>query len=279
LKDADLKGAKTLGRQDATAGALREVSAGDPVVPRVELAEWRERYGVVAGMTTRPGSLGLWSDESVGQVMGRWRAFLAAFAPRFPGVVSANQIHGTHVRWHAGPLDGWLITDGADGHATAQRGVLLCITVADCVPVYLAAPDKGTVALLHAGWRGTVGGVLARGLDVLQERAGVRAAEVIMHCGIGICGTCYEVGSEVVEALRGTLTGPAPELRVPDPSTPARVDLRQILARQARELGVPQVTVSSACSAHDRGQFFSHRASGGRDGRMVAYVGVPADTA
>jgi copper oxidase (laccase) domain-containing protein len=48
-----------------------------------------------------------------------------------------------------------------------------------------------------------------------------------------------------------------------------------VLVAQARSLGLGEVTVSPWCSAHDRERFFSHRASGGRDGRMVAYVGLP----
>lgn len=255
---------------------LRESPAGDPVVPRLELAEWAERYGIVAGVTTRPLSLGLWSDESVGQVMGRWRAFRAAFAPAFPAVVLSHQVHGTVVRWHAGRPDGWLLLDGVDGHATAERGVLLTITVADCVPVYLAAPDKGAIALLHAGWRGTAGRILERGIGLLKERAFVRTADIVMHCGVGICGSCYEVGSEVAQALadarreRGEDGGE----RFP-PDAVARFDLRAVLAQQAAELGVTRLSASPWCSAHDRRHFFSHRASGARDGRMVAYVGQP----
>ena len=70
----------------ATTGdrTLAEAPAGDAAVPRLELAEWAERYGVVAGITLRPMNLGLWSDEPVGHVFTRWRAFRAAFAARFP---------------------------------------------------------------------------------------------------------------------------------------------------------------------------------------------------
>src|SRR5256884_8148795 len=81
----------------AAPAALREVPVGDPAVPRMELREWAERYGVVAGITTRGRgfSLGLWSEENVGQVMTRWRAGRAAFGSRFPGLVLSPQIHGT----------------------------------------------------------------------------------------------------------------------------------------------------------------------------------------
>src|SRR5213082_3598629 len=92
---------------------LREQPVADPAVPRMELRDWAERYGVVAGITTRGSgrgfSLGLWSEENVGQVMTRWRALRAAFQPRFPGLVLAHQIHGTAVTWHRASTSGWLI--------------------------------------------------------------------------------------------------------------------------------------------------------------------------
>ena len=240
---------------------VREVPVGDAALPRLELSEWAERHGLVAGITTRPLSLGLWSDEPVGQVIGRWRAFRAAFAKRFPAIVLAHQVHGTEVQWHETPPAGWLVLDGIDAHATGTRGVLLTITVADCIPVYLAVPHKGAIALVHAGWRGTAGGILERVVAVLTERGFAKASDIVMHCGVGICGECYEVGSEVAD--RFGLPG----------ST--HLDLRDILAQQARALGIRDVSISPWCSAEDRDRFFSHRASKGRDGRMVAYLGHP----
>ena len=240
---------------------LAEVPTGDAAVPRLELTEWAQRYGVVAGITTRPLSLGLWSDEPVGQVIGRWRAFRATFAARFPSIVLAHQVHGTDVHWHESVPEGWLILDGSDGHATSEDGVLLTVTVADCIPVYLAVPRKGAVALVHAGWRGTADGILEQAVELLKWRGFAKASDIVMHCGIGICGSCYEVGSEV--AVRFGMSGTV------------KLDLRDVLARQARDLGIADITVSPWCSAEGRERFFSHRGSRGRDGRMVAYLGRP----
>ena len=58
-------------------------------------------------------------------------------------------------------------------------------------------------------------------------------------------------------------------------TAPGHVDLRAVLMQQARALGLTEISTSPWCSAHHREQFFSHRASGGRDGRMVAYLGLP----
>jgi hypothetical protein len=248
------------------AGLVLEVPAGDPTVPRLELAEWASRHGLVAGITTRLNgfSLGLWSEEGVGQVMTRWRALRQAFEPRFPTLVLGQQVHGAEVRWHEALPSGWIVLEGVDGHATSQPGVLLAVTVADCVPVYLAAPG-GAVALVHAGWRGIAAGILEQGVEVLAERSKVSRRKIVMHCGISICGNCYEVGSEVAEKLNGR----------PGAAGQSYVDLRSILAARAANLGIRDVTISTYCTAHHNDRFYSHRASGGRDGRMVAYLGRP----
>jgi len=230
---------------------------------------------VIAGITGRPVNLGLSTDDSAGQVMGNWRAFRTAFAPRFPSVVVSHQVHARTVQWHPSRVDGWLLLDGVDGHATAEPGLLLAVTVADCVPVYVTAPGSGVVALLHAGWRGTASGILERGVQVVMQRASVPAAALVVHCGVGICGECYEVGPDVVAALAASVPAGAEWKGGQSAVAPAHVDLRAFLTLQARELGINAVSVSAWCAAHDRERFFSHRASGGRDGRMVAYLGRP----
>ena len=235
--------------------------------PRYELTEWAAEYGLVAGITPAELDMGLWTASPVGEVMARWREFRSG-DPRFRTTVLAHQVHGARVLRHDAPR-GWQIHDGADGHVTAAPGVLLTVTVADCVPVYLAVPGRGAVALLHAGWRGTAGGILTEGIELLQEAAGCGPADVVMHAGIAICGDCYEVGQEVVEACGGEASGDGPW----------HVDLRSRLAAEAEAAGVGTLTVSSWCTAHDAGRFHSHRASSGRAGRMVAYVGIPIDAA
>jgi copper oxidase (laccase) domain-containing protein len=224
---------------------------------------------VIAGITGRgnePGrgfDLGLWSNQPVGEVMSRWLAFRRDMS-EFPAIVLGNQVHGVEVaRLEAG--QGWIHVQGIDGWVTTTPGTLLTVTIADCVPVYLIAPGRG-VALLHAGWRGTAGGILGAGVAQLSGATGSPVDHMIMHCGVGICGSCYEVGSEVMLGCGVAARGPGPW----------HLDLRERLIGQARVLGLSQVTTSTWCSAHHRESFFSHRASCGSDGRMVAYIGIPA---
>jgi polyphenol oxidase len=249
-----------------TGTPAEEPVAGE--LPLFELRRWREDLGLAAGITGRGSEggrgfdLGLWSEAPVGEVMRRWRRFRSAI-PGFSTVVLGNQVHWTEVR-AVGARGGWLQVEGVDGWVTVTPGVLLTVTVADCIPVYLAVPGRG-VALLHAGWRGVAGGILSRGVQTLVAATSTDAGSIVMHCGVGICGPCYEVGSEVMAGCGLPPDGPGPW----------HVDLRQVLARQAGALGIRRLTVSGRCSAHEPSSFYSHRASGGTDGRMVAYLGIP----
>jgi copper oxidase (laccase) domain-containing protein len=146
---------------------------------------------VVAGITGRgdgpePFDLGLWTAQPVGSAMARWRAFRQD-VPECTAQVLAHQVHGATVLWHDAGA-GWSIHEGADGHATAEAGLLLLVTVADCIPVYLVAPAHGAIALLHAGWRGTAGGILAEGVRLLTTRTGALPSDLVMHTGVGISG-------------------------------------------------------------------------------------------
>lgn len=251
-----------------TTRSIREVRLPGPI-PRYEVPGWRERFGVAAGITGRGEGegrgfdLGLWTEAPVGEVMSRWRAFRRA-EEGFRGVILGHQVHQTRVAAHS-DASGWVQVEGVDGHVAGTAGLLLTVTVADCIPVYLVDPVAGAIGLLHSGWRGTAGGILTAGVAALVQEFGATVENMAMHCGVGICGPCYEVGSEVMAGCGLAHDGPGPW----------HADLRGILVEQGRRLGVGAISTSQWCSSHDQGAFYSHRASGGADGRMVAYLGRP----
>jgi len=219
----------------------------------------------VAGVTSRQGGfdLGLTSRDPAA-AEERWQSVRTTFSPSFPTIVVSRQVHGTALARAGAGAVGLRVLDGYDGHVTVEPGVLLAVTVADCVPVYLAEPASGAVALIHAGWRGVAAGILERGLAELEAVSNAPAAEIVMHCGVAICGKCYEVGPEVVAAVLGVRA-----------KGTVCLDLRAVLAERAWGLGLRTITVSPHCTAHGRDAFFSHRGSGGTDGRMAAYLGRP----
>ena len=232
--------------------------------------EWGDRFPwLVQGTTGRgdaeePWDLGLAGEQPVGRVLGRWRELRQAIG--IDSAVHSRQVHDTEIRTHTSPAQsGLLIVEGYDGHTTDEPGVLLTVTVADCIPVFLVDAKRRVVSMLHAGWRGVAGGIVERGIPLLGSAYESHPRDLWLHCGPAICGNCYEVGPEVHRAVRPADTAPTV-------ATP--IDLRSAVAERAVTLGIPrdQVTVSAHCSRCGPVDFFSHRA--GSAGRQLGVLGV-----
>ncbi|HSR43073.1 MAG TPA: polyphenol oxidase family protein, partial [Longimicrobiales bacterium] len=223
-------------RSDAAPTAVREVPVEGPV-PFVRHPGWAERFPwLVQGTTVRgeeddPSDLALFGAGDPAAARVRWGDLVRSLG--MGRAVHARQVHGAEVGLHRDGPPGLHLLEAFDGHATRTPGVLLGVTVADCVPVSVVDGARRVVAVLHAGWRGAAAGILEAGLRLLADRLGSRPASLAVHLGPAICGECYEVGPEVHEAL-----GLEP------PGTARPVDLRGNLARRAVGAGVPPEAVS-----------------------------------
>ncbi len=233
-------------------------------LPLYTLDEWSKRFPwVLAGITYR-GSVSNSFDLSTEARKCNDRMEQLWRGTGFDSVVRLSQVHGTNLVVHGSDLSGNVVlNEGTDGHATWKPGVLLSITVADCVPVYLLDSKKRVVMLLHAGWRGVAGKIITKGIELLSEQWGSNVCDIYLHFGPAICGDCYEVGPEVFRSLG---------LSVPLQST--TVDLREILKGQAMDLGIKnrKLTTSEECTLCGCRNFFSHR--NGDTGRQVALIGI-----
>ena len=225
-------------------------------------SEWRKDYPwMVQGITGADFDLRLFGSAPAGAVMRRWDVLRDTLG--FERAAHAEQVHGNGVARHqrrGGP--GIEVLAATDGHATSQPGVLLTVAVADCVPVFLLDPQGRRIAIVHAGWRGVVAGILGAGVAHLIDM-GAEVDDIRLHLGPHICDVCYEVGPEVHEALGG-----------PVPEGPTPVSLVQALERRAEQLGIEpaRMTASSMCTRCDPGLFYSHR--GGSEGRQVGMMGI-----
>jgi YfiH family protein len=147
-----------------------------------------------------------------------------------------------------------------DGLWTDQRGLPMLKLTADCLPIALARTDGDpALALLHAGRRGLVEGIVEAGVDSL---GGKLAAAI--GPGIGPC--CYEVGDEIAADYRARFGATAVVGR--------NLDLWTVAERLLHDAGVHAVERFDLCTACDPEQFFSHRRDGPITGRqgVIGYV-------
>src|SRR5262249_53255614 len=156
-----------------TPGAVSAVSTS-------EVVDDFAAFGVRAFTTGRDaGSFGFHSTEPTLDVMRRWSTLREQLSSGVPRLATASQVHGARVVVHGQGWEGWLRVDRADGHASIERGTAMAITIADCVPVFLAHPS-GATAVLHSGWRGTAARIIEHGIAALAKR-GVPVAEIRVH--------------------------------------------------------------------------------------------------
>ena len=248
------------------------------VVPLLVGRTLADLPGVAHGFTTREGgvSVGPFATLNLARREGEadaalatnWARTLRALDPRLAEVAVAHQVHGRdviRVERGRGPLDP---LGDADALVTTIPGVVLAVRVADCVPVLLAAP--GGVAAAHAGWRGTVAGVVEVALDALCEATGADPGAVVAAVGPHIGGTSYEVGPEVIEGLAATGL-PEDTWRRRTPGRRDRADLGAAVEAQLRRLGVTRVDRVAGDTFADP-RFFSHRRDGAGTGRMVGAI-------
>lgn len=153
----------------------------------------------------------------------------------------------------------------------------VCVRVADCVPVLVADPASGRVAAVHAGWRGTVAGVLERAVAHLREGAGAGAVSGFV-AAIGPCigACCFEVGDDVASEI-ASATSPDVIVRREPERGKAWIDLRFGVRAQLTRLGVEAIDDvpgqgREACTKCNPSDFYSYRRDGDRSGRLVAVI-------
>jgi hypothetical protein len=178
-------------------------------------------------------------------------------------LVWMNQVHGAGVAVVDGPHPE-PVAD-TDALVTATRGLVLCVLVADCVPVLMADPEAGVVAAVHAGREGLRRGVVLAALAAMAE-LGARPAGTTALLGPAVCGACYEVPRE----MQAEVARVSPAAAVRTRRGTAGLDLRAGLTDVLRAAGLSEVVQDPRCTVEDR-FLFSHRRDGvtGRQAGLV----------
>lgn len=151
-----------------------------------------------------------------------------------------------------------------DGLWTEEPGLPLLALAADCLPIALARHPGGrrppALAVLHAGWRGLLAGIVPAGVAAL----GGGLVSAVIGPGIGSC--CYDVGEEVAAPFRrafglGLVTD-------------GRLDLWSAAERALRAAGCARVDRVDVCTACTPDEFFSHRRDEGLTGRQGVIASI-----
>ncbi len=160
-----------------------------------------------------------------------------------------------------------------DGLITACPRQALAVTVADCLPLFVAAPVAGVTAILHSGRRST--GILAEAVDILERRYAIAPATLHLYIGAGIGACCYRVDSNIQHQFLTQLYSYLPSQQLTNiygsDAQGHWIDLRAANVALARQRGIVHIEGNVRCSCCDQ-RLFSYRRQGTHYGHMLAVI-------
>lgn len=258
-------------------------SSSPEVVSHLSIPIFKDMPSVTAAVSIRSGGVSQYPygtlnlsynvgdvDESVAE---NRRRFCDALGIEVDCLVVAQQVHGDGIavidesRAGRGAYGHSDAIPDTDGMITASRSVVLAVLIADCVPVLVVDPVRGAIGIAHAGWRGTLQEIAAKTVLRMRDAFGTKPANCLVALGPSIGPCCYTVGPDVASRFRHKFGPSSSDVK-------NRLDLRRAIEVQLIDTGVEERNISSSglCTACNLELFYSHRAEGGRTGRMMSVI-------
>lgn len=255
-----------------------------------------QRTGIVKhGFSTRLGgvstgcfsSLNLSFDrgDDPGAVKENFRRIGEAIGVRCEDMVMSRQTHTTNIRRVTEEDRGKGIVrerdyQDVDGLVTNVPGICLVTSYADCVPLYFVDPVKRVVGLSHSGWRGTVGKIGRKTVEMMRREFGSDPSDILAAVGPSVCMDCYEVSTDVAERFMKAF-----ESRFWDQLFHKKEDGKyQLNLWKANELILREagilkehLAVTNVCTRCNSKILYSHRAAGDRRGNLCAFLALEVE--
>ena len=194
-------------------------------------------------------------------------------------LIMPRQTHSTHVAiidndYLQANIDAQeTMLEGVDALVTSLPGICIGVNTADCVNIAFTDPEAGIIAIVHAGWRGTMARIPRKAINTMKQLGAV-PQRILATMGASICGQCYEVGDEVVEAFAKEKHDVERIMHRNADTGKAHIDLRLACSLIIQDEGIPaeNITISDECSRCQSSKYFSARRLGINSGRTFTGI-------
>jgi hypothetical protein len=197
-------------------------------------------------------NIGLASGDDIADVMAN-RALLRAALPANPCWLS--QVHGAAVIDATQAESNPGVADASFAHTP---NVVCALSIADCMPVLLADTSGRCVGIAHAGWRGLASGVIQATVRSMRQHLEDDGAELLAYLGPTIGPRHFEVGAEVLDAMRTNLPDADRAFAAQSPNK-YLADLFELGRQALAQAGVERVYGGHDCTFSEPARFYSFR--------------------
>ncbi len=246
-----------------TSNSLANLEAfpGEPVT-----AFFSTRTGGVSPPPYHSLNLGRHTGDNPENVDANWERLLRSNNLEQQILCMPRLVHGATLIAADPPRD--ISCEAADALYTCSPDQVLAVTTADCLPILLFDPERGLIAAVHAGWRGTREGILEKALRTLLRENRISAATTRLAFGPCLQAENLEIGSDIAATL--------PKQHVRLKRGRFTFDMPGANFEQALSAGIKarHIHIFSECTWNDPDRFFSHRRDKGITGRMAAVIAL-----
>lgn len=256
-------------------------------------SEYLTQPGLVHGFSTRAGGVSAppWDSLNLGPSRGdgmeclreNYRRFCAAIGTDAHHTVLSRQVHEDNVRLVTAEDAGkglWRDRDypSVDAMICNTPGIALTVFSADCGIILLYDPIHRAIGAVHAGWRGTVLGLVKKTAEEMHRHFSTEPQDLYCAIGAAIGPCCFETDDDVPSALRDAL-GEAAESYLERRGSKWHVDLKGLNAHWLRSIGVQHIDICDHCTACMPQLYWSHRKMGQARGVQAAMIALHREEA
>lgn len=224
------------------------------------------RHGGVSPAPFHSLNLGNFTDDKAENILENRRIILEQLDFGLDKFCYAKQTHEDkiYIASEAAAVEGY------DAIITKTKDLMIGVTVADCTPILIYDAENEVIAAIHAGWKGTVLGIVAKTLDAMKFHFNSEPINCFAYIGTCIDVCDFEVGEEVANQFDANFKVWKSE------KNKYHVDLKKANEQWLLAAGVPkeQIEISPRSTASQTEDYFSHRAEKGLTGRMMALIGM-----
>ena len=165
------------------------------------------------------------------------------------------------------------VAKGCDALVTAAPHIPLVIRTADCVPIFLLDPKTKSIALVHAGWKGTLLKIAEKTIQTMRKSFGAQASDILAAIAPSIGECCYEVKKDVIEQLKGSEKN-WKEFVTTSKENKWHLNLSKLNISQLLRAGIQEknITTSKSCTSCEKDMFYSYRRDREKTGRMYGLI-------
>lgn len=262
--------------------------------------------GITAFSTTRHGgsskgnygefNINPYCGDSLEDVSANRHALAETLGVEEENIVMPHQTHDTEIRMIAPDFFSLpgdirkMVLEGVDAVMTKETGICIGVSTADCMPILLYDPENRAICAVHAGWRGTVAGIIMKAIMAMHTSYGTKPAALKAVIGPGISLEAFEVGDEVyAEFENAKFNMPLVSKRMPRidnktgntlrtcdglPELRWHIDLAECNRQLMLSCGMAENAIQNCgiCTYNNAEDYFSARRLGPQSGRIFTGI-------